>query len=1035
MTAAPTDLSTTNTAAAKVWRFEVRSQPGQADPIVDRARAEASEKLPAAQSIEAAKVFLIEAPLSDDQAQAIASELLTDPIIQTAELGTADAQPSARLVEVHYKPGVMDPVAESTRDAICEMFPDTDPASIYVATGERYDITGIPDDDAITRFAETALGNPVIQDVFLTPHHPDAFPHGSAYDFQLGHAKILGLDDEQLMVLSREGHLFLSLDEMKCIQNYYQDAGREPTDVELETLAQTWSEHCVHKTLKATISYTAPDVTSDAIFTNKPNHTTNPDGSVTIGNLLKSTVAAATFELKEDPRIGDWLVSVFDDNAGIVKFDDTHGIAIKVETHNHPSAIEPYGGAATGIGGCIRDIMGTGLSAKPIANTDTFCVAHPDTTELPAGVLAPKRVLRRVVDGVRDYGNRMGIPTVDGAVYFHDDYLGNPLVFAGCVGILPLDKCFGDPQPGDRIIILGGATGRDGIHGATFSSDELTDTHADEFNHAVQIGNAITEKKTMDVILQARDYIDPETGQERCLFNAISDCGAGGFSSAVGEMGEKVGAYVTLETAPLKYRGLSYTEIWISEAQERMPLAVPAEHVETLRKLAEAEDVPFCDLGYFGYEEDNTPTLKLTYHGQEVGTLAMPFMHDGIPMPTREATWSPKNPRYTEDTSKAPSTRSAGEDKNRLDPSASLDQKLLGLLSHPNIASKHWIVRQYDHEVQGSSVVKPFVGQQNDGPSDAAVLRPKLDSNRAIALSNGMAPHVGEKANHDGTATDGDSYQMVLHAIDEAVRNAVCVGADPEHIAILDNFCWAKCDDPWQLGTLVRAAEACYDGAMAFQTPFVSGKDSLSNQFTAEDGSLITIPQTMLISAMGIVNDATKARTMDAKAAGNALFIVGVTTPDMGGSHWSALVGDTDTIPKADLAAGPRNAKAVAKLIDERLIQSAHDCSDGGLLVAAAEMAFAGRIGLDLDLAGVPNDVCLPEQICFAETPSRYLLEVHPDDTAKVIEHLMQAGVPFGQVGTFADHNQLRVRKPDEGELLEIDLDTLRETWLKPLDW
>ncbi|MEM9108531.1 MAG: AIR synthase-related protein [Planctomycetota bacterium] len=1047
MTAAPTDPNTASTA--QVWRFEVAAKPGEADPIAERAAAEAAEKMPGVASLTAAKIFLIEAPLSDEQAQSIADELLADPIIQTAALGTAAAQPDTRLVEVHYKPGVMDPVAESTRDAICEMFPDIDPASVYVATGERYNIVGESDDTKLTRFAETALGNPVIQDVFLSPHHPDSFPHGSAYDFTLSHTDIRDLDDKQLMALSREGHLFLSLDEMHCIQNYYRNAGREPTDVELETLAQTWSEHCVHKTLKATINYKPLNADAkprsgeasgtDALFTNKPNHTTNDDGSVTINNLLKSTVATATFKLKEDPRIGDWLVSVFDDNAGIVKFDDTHGVAIKVETHNHPSAIEPYGGAATGIGGCIRDIMGTGLSAKPIANTDTFCVAYPDhyhtdakpqsgeasgTAPLPTGVLHPKRVLRRVVDGVRDYGNRMGIPTVDGAVYFHDDYLANPLVFAGCVGLIPLDKCFGDPQPGDRIIILGGATGRDGIHGATFSSDELTDTHADEFNHAVQIGNAITEKKTLDVILQARDYVDPQTGEQRCLFNAISDCGAGGFSSAVGEMGEKVGAYVTLETAPLKYRGLSYTEIWISEAQERMPLAVPADNVEILRAMCEAEDVPFCDLGHFGYEEEDTPTLKLTYHGQEVGKLAMPFMHDGIPMPTREATWSPTNPRYE-----------VTKPEAKLASDAPLEDKLLALLSHPNIASKHWVVRQYDHEVQGSSVVKPLVGAALDGPSDAAVLRPKLDANKAIALSNGLAPHISEKANHTGTATDGDSYQMVLHAIDEAVRNAVCVGADPEHIAILDNFCWAKCDDPWQLGTLVRAAEACYDGALAFQTPFVSGKDSLSNQFTAEDGSLITIPQTMLISALGIVNDATKARTMDAKAAGNALFIVGMTTPDMGGSHWAELVGDTNTIPKADLAAGPKNAKAVAKLIDDRLVQSAHDCSDGGLLAAAAEMAFAGRVGLDLDLAGVPNDVCLPEQVCFAETPSRYLLEVHPDDSAKVIEQLIQAGVPFGQIGTFADHNNLTARKPDEGQLLEIDLDTLRNTWLKPLDW
>ncbi|MFN3166267.1 MAG: AIR synthase-related protein [Phycisphaeraceae bacterium] len=1063
MTAAPTDPTAPAPHAAKVWRFEVRAAAGQPDPLADRATAEAAEKLPTAASITAAKVFLIEAPLTDDQAQSVAEELLADPINQAAQLGAAPPAEHARVVEVHYKPGVMDPVAESTRDAICEMLPDLDPANVYVATGERYDLVGESDDAALTRFAETALGNPVIQDVYLTPHHPESFPHGSAYEFQLAHVAIRDLDDNALMKLSREGHLFLSLEEMKCIRSYYRDAGREPTDVELETLAQTWSEHCVHKTLKATINYKSlvspeagPERSEgpDPIFQNKPNHTINDDGSVTIGNLLKSTVAAATFKLKEDPRISDWLVSVFDDNAGVVKFDDTHGVAIKVETHNHPSAIEPYGGAATGIGGCIRDIMGTGLSAKPIANTDTFCVAHPNhftTTQagpersegpdqssnqqpLPQGVLHPKRVLRRVVDGVRDYGNRMGIPTVDGAVYFHDDYLANPLVFAGCVGLIPLDQCFGDPMPGDRIIILGGATGRDGIHGATFSSDELTDTHADEFNHAVQIGNAITEKKTLDVILQARDYVDPDTGEARCLFNAISDCGAGGFSSAVGEMGENVGACVTLETAPLKYQGLSYTEIWISEAQERMPLAVPVENVETLRKLCEAENVPFCDLGYFGYQEDDTPTLKLTYHGQAVGKLAMPFLHDGIPMPTREATWSHTNPKYEATQKEGGPERSEGPDQISID--FPLDQKLLALLAYPNIASKHWVVRQYDHEVQGGSVVKPFVGPQQDGPSDAAVVRPKLGTKKAIALSNGLAPHLSEKANHTNAATDGDSYQMVLHAIDEAVRNAVCVGADPDHIAILDNFCWAKCDDPWQLGTLVRAAEACYDGAIAYQTPFVSGKDSLSNQFTAEDGRLITIPQTMLISALGIVNDADKARTMDAKSPGNALFIVGQTTPCLGGSHLAMLTKTNGgSIPRVDLDAGPRHANAVAQLIDAGLVQSAHDCSDGGLLVAAAEMAFAGRVGLDLDLAGVPATDCQTDHLCFAESPSRYLLEVKPQHVGPLIETLTQQRVPFGQIGTFADHQRLTARRPDEGNVLDIKLDTLRQAWFKPLDW
>ncbi|MEM9915592.1 MAG: phosphoribosylformylglycinamidine synthase subunit PurS, partial [Planctomycetota bacterium] len=849
-------------AVRRIIRVEVRAQPGHADTLGHATLPQAQSHLgPAVTAVGTAAVFLIEAALSDADARQIADELLADPINQTALLGVSDVE-DAVSVEVHYLPGVMDPVAESTQDAIREMLPTLN--DVQVRTGTRYDFSldsetqdqaPPPTADDFRGFAETQLANTVVQSVHLDPYTPAAFVRGGAYDFKLTHIPIRDLDDAALEVMSREAHLFLSLDEMREIQRYYQEAEREPTDVELETLAQTWSEHCVHKTLKSTVSYTTTDKESLDIFRGKAGHEIADDGTVTIHNLLKTTVAAATFDLKkkwQGTDREDWLVSVFDDNAGIVRFDDTDGIAIKVETHNHPSALEPYGGAATGIGGCIRDIMGTGLSAKPIANTDTFCVAFPDAEpgDLPNGVIHPKRTLQRVVDGVRDYGNRMGIPTVNGAVYFHDDYVANPLVYAGCVGIIPLDKCFGDAQPGDRIIILGGATGRDGIHGATFSSAELTDTHADEFSHAVQIGNAITEKKTLDVILQARDYVDPQTGEARCLFNAISDCGAGGFSSAVGEMAEKVGAKVTLDTAPLKYDGLTYTEVWISEAQERMPLAVPAANVESLRKLAEAEDVPFCDLGEFGYqapapgnnEDQNVPTLLLTWHGEEVGRLAMGFMHDGIPTPTREATW----PAATSD------ELTVNSDEWKRDPSASLmtvHSSLVTLLSHPNIASKHWIIRQYDHEVQAGSVVKPLVGPEQDGPSDGAVIRPKLDSTKGITLSNGLAPYLSEKATADGTAIDGDSYWATLAALDEAVRNAVCVGADPRHLAILDNFCWPRCDDPAQLGSLVRAAEACYDGAMAYETPFVSGKDSLSNQFTTEAGELITIPPTMLISA------------------------------------------------------------------------------------------------------------------------------------------------------------------------------------------
>jgi len=609
----------------------------------------------------------------------------------------------------------------------------------------------------------------------------------------------------------------------------------------------------------------------------------------------------------------------------------------------------------------------------------------------------------------------MGIPTVNGAVYFDDRYLGNPLVFAGSVGLIPRDQCFGAAKPGDRIIALGGRTGRDGIHGATFSSAELTDTHADEFSHAVQIGNAITEKKTLDVILQARDH------QDGCLYSAITDCGAGGFSSACGEMGSQIGAFVQLEKAPLKYAGLSYTEIWISEAQERMVLAVPPDNVPALAKLCDAEDVEWCDLGHFG--TDNAE-LILTYEDHEVGRMAMHFLHEGLPRTIRKAEWSAKL-----ETRNSTASTAALPLKPETD-SRDYEKSLLALLAHPNIASKHWIVRQYDHEVQGGSVIKPLVGPRADGPSDAAVLRPKLDTDQAIALSNGLATMLG----------DIDPYWMTLAAIDEAVRNAVCVGADPRKIAILDNFCWASCDDPRNLGSLVRAAEACYDGAIAYKTPFISGKDSLNNQFTTEAGQRIAIPPTLLISAIAIVPDITRCLTMDAKHAGDILLQIGETTNAMGASHLAAcgLAATNSDIPRVNLQSAPHQLATVAALIEQQLLASAHDCSEGGLLVAASEMAFAGNLGLSLNLHAVPrprNDNLCDLAACFAETPSRILVEVAPDHLESVIRILKQADVPFGEIGRFNDSATLTVRSHDAGRLLSIDIEKLRNTWRKPLDW
>jgi phosphoribosylformylglycinamidine synthase len=463
-----------------------------------------------------------------------------------------------------------------------------------------------------------------------------------------------------------------------------------------------------------------------------------------------------------------WCVSVFHDNAGVIEFDDQHHICFKVETHNHPSALEPFGGANTGIGGVIRDIMGTGLGAKPVANTDVFCFANPNHSfdNLPQGTLHPKRVLKGVVSGVRDYGNKMGIPTVNGAVCFDDGYIGNPLVFCGCVGLMPKDAVEKKVQAGDLIVVAGGKTGRDGIHGATFSSVELTDESEVVSSGAVQIGDPIQEKKLLDAQLKARDAR---------LYSAVTDCGAGGLSSAVGEMGETVGARVDLDDVPLKYHGLTYTEIWISESQERMVFSVPEDRIDAFLAIFDDENVEATVIGEF----TGTQRLELFFKSVKVCDLDMNFLHNGVPQITKSARW-------VEPTLKQP----------RLHDARDWTDTLLNVLSDLNVASKEWIVRQYDHEVQGASVMKPFVGVASDGPADAAVIKPVVDSKKGLAISNGINPRL----------TALDPHAMAEGVMDEAIRQIIAVGGSLAQIAVLDNFCWGNPDKPDRLGAMVRAA-------------------------------------------------------------------------------------------------------------------------------------------------------------------------------------------------------------------------------------
>jgi phosphoribosylformylglycinamidine synthase len=1027
-----------------VHRIEVRPRAGLVDPrgaaACRQVQALGVEPRPA--RVDSAAVYLLEGELSEAQLRRLARELLADPVTESATMGAEPLPADAALIEVHPLPGVMDPDAEAVESAAAALLG----TPVRVRTGRRYDIHGM-DQRTARLMAERCLANPVIHAIHDRPHLPQSFPAGTRYRYRPTPIVIEDMDEAALRRFSRDAHLFLSTREMQAIQAEYRRLGRDPQEIELETIAQTWSEHCVHKTLRSTIRYrqndgSVPPGLDAARAATRAGHEPGDDGSITIRNLLRSTIVAATEALASEGL--DWCLSVFSDNSGVVGFDDEYAVCFKVETHNHPSAIEPYGGAATGIGGCIRDIIGTGLAARPVAATDVFCVAHPgrwmprrhaptevrlrdagpvlasigpaaatepaaSRRELPEGCIHPRRVLQEVVAGVRDYGNRMGIPTLNGAVWFDDDYVGNPLVFCGCVGLLPRGMVRGAACHGDRIVVLGGRTGRDGIHGATFSSAELTGTHADEFSHAVQIGNALTQKKLLDAVLAAREHAQGP------LYSAITDCGAGGFSSAVGEMGRKLGAEVHLERAGLKYEGLSPTEIWISEAQERMVLAVPPESMDALREICRLHEVEMFELGRFGTEDR---MLLLHFGREEVGRLSMDFLHEGRPDVQRLAFWSPRR------TPPPPGRR----------PPGSVGESLHALLAHPNIASKRWIIRQYDHEVQGGSVIKPLAGP-GEGPSDAAVIAPVEDSTRGVAIASGLA-----------TLLRDDPYLMALGAIDECVRNLICVGADPRQVALLDNFCWPGCQDERRLGELVRAAEGCYDGSIAYRAPFISGKDSLNNQFTTTDGRTIEVPPTLLVSGLGIVGDVYRCVTMDAKAPGNLLVYLGPPTRGLlRGSHYALLVetgpGD-DELPAVDLEAGPLAARAAARLIELGLVRSAHDCSDGGLLVAATEMALGGELGLQLRWADIPAGERPGAPMAarlFCEEPSRYLLEIEPRRLGEARSALeaVGAGVAFAPIGTFDDSGRLRLVGADAGEApsLDLRLEELRGAWTGTLDW
>jgi phosphoribosylformylglycinamidine synthase subunit PurSL len=781
---------------------------------------------------------------------------------------------------------------------------------------------------------------------------------------------ILSMDGAALAAVSRQMKLSLSQEDMLAVQAYFVETGREPTDVELEVIAQTWSEHCKHRIFGAHIAHVK-------------------DGVPEVVDGIFKTFIRRPSEAIMAKKPG-FVLSAFVDNAGFIEVDTGLAACLKVETHNHPSAIEPYAGANTGLGGVIRDILGAGKGAKPIASVDVFCFGRPDTrTEdiRAKDVIHPLGIMRGVVRGVRDYGNRMGIPTVGGAIQFDDTFIYNPLVFCGTAGIIPSDDIPKSVEPGQLIIAVGGRTGMDGLKGATFSSAALGTASHEEDQTAVQIGNPIEEKKVADFVLEAR---------AAGLIACITDCGAGGFSSAAGEMLSVTGGEIRLEAAPLKQEGMASWHIFLSESQERMVLSARPTDLAALQAIADTYETEMTVLG----QSDGTGILKITHHGKVVCELDCHRLHEA-PRLNLQAIWN--TPQW-------------GPLPSLPDDGAALQSALEALMADFAIASREPIIREYDHEVQGNTVLKPLAGASGDAPQDGAVIR--LDgSKRLLALALSLLPEWGKY----------DPHAMGIACVDECVRQLAIMGADPDKLAILDNYCMGNPYDPTELGGLVESARGLEQAATVFGAPFISGKDSFYNFFNTDDGP-VSIPVTALISGIGIIEDARDVTGASLRHVGSVLCLVGTTTADLGGSVLARHHGWTDLrVPTHSLTTAMDCYRAIHRSIRDGLVQSAHDLGEGGLGVALAEMTFSGKAGLDITL-----DETLPAAVSlFSETPGRFLVEVRPEHLAAFQKHF--ANLPLTVLGNaIAEADALTIRHRGAA-LFTASVSDLKARWKAPL--
>lgn len=878
-------------------------------------------------SISSHPLYFVKGELTETDIDLLKDVLFCDNVFQYCEAEAVEAQCTQGCVQAQTQVAehkvevlVKSESADSTHTETIRICNNLSMAIEDFVSGCSYSIEGNITKERLENLAKTMLLNPINE--YYSLHRITPIWQGKGKSPSVLTFDIAKMSDAELLQLSEMRRLSLNLQEMQSIRSYYSGENRPCTDAELEMIAQSWSEHCVHKTFKANISFDASVPESEC--------SVYPE---TVRGVLKTYIKKATDEIAKP-----WVISSFVDNAGIIELDDEWEVSFKVETHNHPSSLEPFCGANTGVGGVIRDIMG--VSAKPIAATDVLCFAphNMDVSSLPEGTISPCEMAKGVIEGIRDYGNKMGIPTVSGDIHYHELYATNPLVYCGCVGLAPRGKHKREQKKGDHIIALGKRTGRDGIGGATFSSMEMGKKLE---NPPVQKGEPIIEKKVMDALLKMRDA---------SLYSAITDCGAGGFSSSVGEMASVLGCDVELCNAKTKYEGLAPYEIWISETQERMVIAVPPQNVSAILSICDEYDVEASDLGFFTGEE----RIKVKWHGKSIIDLSCKFLDEGLP--TREIVACYEKHNIAQREYSEPS----------------LDEALEKVLGTQGILSKEQVVKGYDHEVQGATVLKPFMGEEGKVGQVATVLKPlETQSNYAVAISSSM--HEREAMEHP--------YRATLLSIDEAIRRLVCVGCDPDRIALLDNFCLGSSKDASVIWDLLEMGRACYDGAKAFGTPFISGKDSFNNEYKKNDGTSIAIPPSLLISAIGRVQDVELVVSSVLKTRGSFLYLVGKPDFAFGASLFSTHFGIpccvNSQVAGVCLYEAPTIYASFYECIKKKLFLSTQIVGRGGIAKALHKMSVGERLTHKLvdNLARAVGASSLL-QAMFGETSSCFLVEV-----------------------------------------------------------